>query len=62
MRVTYRERYWTFDETMTVAHMLERIDMLPESVLVVREGQLLTEDLLLKPDDIVRVVAIISGG
>ena len=62
MQVTYRERYWNFDETLTVTQMLKRIDVLPESVLVVRNGQLVTEDQVLKPEDTVKVVAVISGG
>jgi sulfur carrier protein len=62
MQVTYRERYWSFDETLTVTQLLKRIDVLPESALVVRNGQLVTEDQVLKPEDTVKVVAVISGG
>jgi sulfur carrier protein len=62
MRVTYRERHWSFDETMTVTQLLSRIAVLPESVLVIRNGQLVTEDQVLKPQDVVKVVAVISGG
>jgi sulfur carrier protein len=62
MQVTYRERYWTFDETMTVAQILKRVGVLPESVLVVCNGQLITEDQVVKPEDTVKVVAVISGG
>jgi sulfur carrier protein len=62
MQVTYRERHWSFDETMTVTQLLSRIAVLPESVLVIRNGQLVTEDQVLKPQDVVKVVAVISGG
>lgn len=62
MDITYRSRYWAFDETLTVAQLLNRIDILPESVLVVRNGQLVTEDQFLKPEDTVKIVAVISGG
>ncbi len=62
MEVVYRERTWSFDESMTVKQMLKRIDILPESALVVRDGKLVTEDQLLKPGDAVKVVDVISGG
>ncbi len=62
MKVTYRDRVWTFDEPLTVAQLLKRIGLLPESVLVVRDGKLLTEDQRLYPGDEVKVVAVISGG
>ncbi len=62
MEVTYRDRTWTFDEALTVEQMLKRIDVLPESVLVVRDGTLVTEDQKLKPGDRVKVVGVISGG
>ena len=62
MEVVYRERTWSFDESMTVKQMLKRIDILPESALVVRDGKLVTEDQLLKPGDAVKVVDAISGG
>jgi thiamine biosynthesis protein ThiS len=62
MQVTYRERYWSFDETMTVMQLLKRIDILPESVLVVRNGQVVSEDQVLSAGDTVKIVAVISGG
>ena len=62
MKVTYRDRVWIFDEPLTVAQLLKRIGLLPESVLVVRDGKLLTEDQRLHPGDEVKVVAVISGG
>lgn len=62
MHVTYRDKSWTFDERLTVVQMLKRIGLLPESVLVVRNGELVTEDQHLEPEDQVKVVAVISGG
>ena len=62
MQVAYRDRVWTFNAPMTVAQMLQHLDVLPEGVLVVRNGQLVTEDHFLKPGDTVKVVAVISGG
>ncbi|MGC9467231.1 MAG: MoaD/ThiS family protein [Anaerolineae bacterium] len=62
MQVTYRDRAWEFDEALYVRQVLERIEILPETVLVVRNGTLVTEDQRLYPGDEVRIVAVISGG
>jgi thiamine biosynthesis protein ThiS len=62
MQVTYRDQTWTFDESLTVMQMLNRVDLLPESVLVVRNGKLVTEDQRLSAGDEVKIVSVISGG
>ncbi len=62
MQITYRDKSWTFNEPFTVLQMLKRVDLLPENVLVVRNGTLVTEDQHLKPGDVVKIVAVISGG
>jgi len=62
MQVSYRSKSWTFDHRMTVAQVLKSIKVLPETVLVVRNGILVTEDQHLEIEDEVRVVSVISGG
>ncbi len=62
MQVTYRAKSWSFEESLTVLQLLKRVDLLPESVLVVRNGQLVTEDQRLAPGDEVKIVSVISGG
>ena len=62
MDVVYRDRSWFFEESLTVLQMLKRVDLLPESVLVVRNGNLVTEDQRLEPGDKVKIVSVISGG
>jgi sulfur carrier protein ThiS len=62
MQVTYRDQKWIFHEPLTVLQMLKRVNIVPESVLVVRDGTLVTEDQHLKVDDKVKIVSVISGG
>lgn len=50
MQVTYRAKAWTFDRRLTVMQMLKLIEVLPETVLVVRNGHLVTEDQHLIPE------------
>jgi sulfur carrier protein ThiS len=47
---------------MPVFRLLEELHVLPESVLVLCNGQLLTEDQRVNPGDDVKIVAVVSGG
>ncbi|MFZ6031640.1 MAG: MoaD/ThiS family protein [Chloroflexota bacterium] len=47
---------------MSVKHALEKIAVLPETVIVTRRGELITEDELLEPGDVIKLVSVISGG
>ena len=47
---------------MTLRHSLEKIDVLPESVLATRQGQMITEDEVLNDGDVIKLIAVISGG
>ena len=62
LRVVFRDRSWEFDRKMTVKRLLEEIGLLPENVLVLRNGTMVTEDQHLYPGDEVKIVAVISGG
>jgi sulfur carrier protein len=46
----------------TVDRMLKTLDIVPETVLVIRGSDLLTRDSLLAVDDTVEVRPVISGG
>ncbi|MCA2001417.1 MAG: MoaD/ThiS family protein [Chloroflexi bacterium] len=41
---------------------MRKIDVLPESVIAVRDGEMITDDEILRPGDEVKLVAVISGG
>jgi sulfur carrier protein ThiS len=46
----------------TIRHALQTLGLLPETVLPTRDGELLTDDELLEDGDVIRLVAVISGG
>ena len=48
--------------SLTVAALLERLDIVPESVLVIRGDDLVTKDIRLSDDDTVEIRPVISGG
>lgn len=62
MRVIYRDQQWEFNETMTVRQLVERVGLLPGTVLALRNGKLITEDQVVRPEDEIKLIAIVSGG
>ena len=46
----------------TVAHLLVELDVVPESVLVIRNDTLVTGDERLRDDDVVEIRPVMSGG
>ncbi len=46
----------------TVAQLLKRLELLPESVLVIRKDELITEDESLHEEDTIEIRPVISGG
>ena len=47
---------------MTLLEALKKNGILPEGVICVRNGELITEDEILKEDDVIKVITAISGG
>ncbi len=62
MKVTYRNKEWELSGRMTVRELIRKVGLQPELVLAVRNGQLLTEDMIVEETDQIKLVAVISGG
>ncbi len=62
MKVIHRDKEWEFEVRMTVGQVVERVGLIPQTVLAMRDGKLLTEDTMLESGDEVKLVAVISGG
>jgi sulfur carrier protein ThiS len=45
-----------------VADLLDRLSIVPGTVLVIRGRRLLTEDARLEPDDEIELRSVVSGG
>ncbi|MBT8201048.1 MAG: MoaD/ThiS family protein [Acidimicrobiia bacterium] len=50
------------DGLSTVSSVLKRLDILPDTVLVIRNGELLMSSEHLEPDDVIELRPVISGG
>ena len=62
MKIVYRDQQWELHGRRRVRDTIKEVGLIPQAVLAVRDGKLLTEDVMLEQDDEVRLVAVISGG
>lgn len=64
MKVILRQprREVEVDGPRTVGQLLRKLDMVAESVLVIRGDELLTVDMTLHPEDEIELRPVISGG
>ncbi|GAB4537368.1 MAG: hypothetical protein Kow0063_24030 [Anaerolineae bacterium] len=61
-KVIYRDREWEVPANITLRDAIRKGDVNPETVLAIRDGKLITEDTHLQADDVIKLVAVISGG
>ena len=47
---------------MTLLDALKKSNIIPESVIGVRNGEMIVEDEILRNGDVIKLVAVISGG
>ena len=61
-KMTLRKKEYEVRAGMTVRDALKKIGIHPDSVLSVRNGELITDDEILREGDSIRLIAVISGG
>ena len=47
---------------MNLLAALKKCDVIPESVVATRDGEMILDDEILKDGDVVKLIAVISGG
>jgi sulfur carrier protein ThiS len=62
VKVVYRDKTWEVKPGSTVRHIIEKVGLNPESVLAVRDGQLINEATLTEDGDTIKLIAVVSGG
>lgn len=60
--ITFRTKKFEVKENMAARDALRKINIDPESVLITVNGKLVTDDVILREGDQVKLVAVISGG
>ena len=62
VKLVLREKEYEVRSGMTLLSALEKFDILSESVIATREGELILDDEILNDGDVIKLVAVISGG
>jgi len=60
MKIVYRDKVWELKGNITLRDALKKIGLSPETVLATREGKLLTDDVILRSDDVIKLIAVVS--
>jgi sulfur carrier protein ThiS len=62
VKLILRDKEYEVKPGMTLLSSLEKCDILSESVIATRDGELILDDEILKDGEVVKLVAVISGG
>jgi thiamine biosynthesis protein ThiS len=62
VKLTLRDKEYEVKPGMTLLSALNKCNIVPESVIATRNGEMILDDEILKDGDEVRLIAVISGG
>ena len=62
VKLILRDKEYEVRPGMDLLAALEKCGILSESVIATRDGELILDDEILKEGDVIRLVAVISGG
>ena len=62
VKLILRDREYEVKPGMTLLSALQKNNILPESVIATRESEMILEDEILKDGDVIKLIAVISGG
>ena len=61
-KLILRDKEYEVRVGMTLLDALKRSGIVPESVIATKNGEMILEDEILKEGDVIKLVAVISGG
>jgi sulfur carrier protein len=62
VKLILREKEYEVKSGMNLLDALRKTAILPESVIATRNGEMILDDEILKDGDVIRLIAVISGG
>ena len=62
VKLILRNKEYEVKPGMTLLSALEKISVVPESVIATRAGEMILDDEILKHGDVITLIAVISGG
>jgi len=61
-KLVLRDKVFEVKAGMTLLDALKKSSIVPESVIAMRDGEMITDDEVLRNGDEVKLIAVISGG
>jgi sulfur carrier protein len=62
VKLILRNKEYEVKPGMMLLDALKKINVVPESVIATRNGEMILDDEILRDGDVVKLVAVISGG
>jgi sulfur carrier protein ThiS len=62
VKIILREQDYEVKAGMTLLASLQKINILPESVIATRDGELILDDEILRSGEVIKLISVISGG
>jgi sulfur carrier protein len=62
VKLILRDKVYEVRAGMTLLSALQKCDITPESVIATKDGEMILEDEILKDGDVIKLIAVISGG
>jgi sulfur carrier protein len=62
VKLILRDKEFEVKPGMNLLAALHKCNIIPESVIATRDGEMILDDEILKDGEVVRLVAVISGG
>ena len=61
-KLVLRDKEYEVKPGMTLLDALKKSNIVPDSVIATRNGEMITDDEVLRNGDVVKLIAVISGG
>jgi len=61
-KIIIRNKEYEIKHGMTIRKALQKLNIEPDSVLITRNGELITDDEIIRVNDEIKLVPVISGG
>jgi len=62
VKLILREKEYEVKSGMMLLDALRKCNIVPESVIATREGEMILDDEILKDGNVIKLIAVISGG
>jgi len=62
VKLILRDKEYEVRAGMTLLDALKKTNIVPESVIATRNGEMIVEDEILKDKDVIKLIAVMSGG